>query len=527
MKNVSNSFKQAIAPSLGMRDTTLRITFDISDVTAESDNKTVTASSICEISDKFQIINKKRDTSKRIATFEKDFFKLDGSFSIPSQIPEENGEQGWWSANLCDSNGVFTIPGQITIVFDNNHSSMGLTVTFDELNNEYAVDFDVIAYDASNNIIGSITVTNNDKTRLVMEGQLYNYRKVGLTIRKWCKPYRRARVLEIDLGVVRTYQDNLIKASLIEEVNLTSGKLPSSELKFTVDNVSKEFNILNPQGFYKFLQQRQQVIADIGVKTGDGYEYARLGYYFLNNWQSDEGSLTATFTARNILDLLDSYDYESLIPRDINLYTLAVEIMNLCGVKSYSIDARLQNINTYGLVKKVNCRTALIMIAIASCANIYVTGDNVLTIKVDDVILGSAPVVGSIDMEHMYSDPQIKLDKIVKSVEVAYFSDLDTKLSHILNNGQIVDGEALKVENTLINSLIAAQNVASWILEQRNYRAIYTANWRQNPALDLLDIVDIENAYETKKAIITKQEYEFQGYLIGKTELRGETNVVT
>ena len=54
-----------------------------------------------------------------------------------------------------------------------------------------------------------------------------------------------------DFGLVEVYDDNnLIKCSLIEELDLTGNQLPSAEFKFTVDNADRAFNILNPTDFY-------------------------------------------------------------------------------------------------------------------------------------------------------------------------------------------------------------------------------------------------------------------------------------
>jgi hypothetical protein len=86
----------------------------------------------------------------------------------------------------------------------------------------------------------------------------------------------------------------------------------------------------------------------------------------------------------------------------------------------------------------------------------------------------------------------------------------------------------LKLENnTLINNDIQAVNVANWILEQKNYRAIYSSNWRGNPSHELGDIVTIEDSYgQNKNTIITKNEIEYAGYLSAKTEARGLINIV-
>lgn len=516
MQNVSNEYKESVyAP---IRTTKGRVTFDISDVTARGDVNDISTTTESIISDKSQLVNKKREQSLNLATWEHNRFKLDGSFTFPDDTIENNGELGFVSNNLCNENGVFVPEPTLIFTFGSPHSSMGITLTFDVFNEEYATEFIINAYDSSNNLILSKHVVDNDSVQIAPIGQFYQYKKIEVIIKKWSKPYRRARVVEVDFGIVKVYTDNnLIKMDLVDEMDIITKTLPSAEFKFTVDNLKKEFNILNPDGFHQFLQQRQNVVPEVGVLTGTTYEYIQLGNFYLMDWTSDEGSLTATFTARNIIDLMSSYDYENLVAKsNYTLYQMAVDIFSICGITNYEIDLALQNIQTKALVNKNNCRNVLQMIAIAGMCNVFVTRDDKLILKQ----LSFDNPIDTIDMDNMYKEPQIQLDKIVKSVEVAYYSDINTKLLTTIDNTD--KGEVLKVDNTLINTVGHATNVANWILSQRNYRAIYTANWRGNPAHELSDIVTIEDSYnQNNKTIITKVELTYQGYLEGKTEARG------
>ncbi len=518
MQNVSNEYKQAIyAP---IRQTKGRVTFDISDVTARGDVNDISVTQQAVISNEQQLINQKREQSINIATWERNRFKLDGSFSFADNDMENNGELGFVSDILCDEEGIFSQNPTLIFTFNDAHSSMGITVTFDTINDEYATEFIINAYGDSNNLILSKHVEDNNSSQVATTGQFHLYRKIEIIILKWCKGYRRCRVVEVDFGIVKVYTDNhLIKMDLVEDMDIITKTLPAGEFKFTVENSKKDFNILNPDGFHKFLQERQQVIPEIGVVTGPSTEYIELGKYYLMDWTSDEGSLTATFTARNIIDIMSSYDYENLVPKsNYSLYQMAVDIFNICGVTNYEIDPALQNISTNGLVKKNNCRNILQLIAIAGMCNVYVTREDNLIIKQSPLALGDP--VDIIDMDNMYKEPKIELDKIVKSVEVAYYNDINTKQLITINNTD--KGEALKVDNTLINTLEQATNVANWIFRQLNYRAKYSVNWRGNPAHELSDIVTIEDAYnQNRDAIISKIELTYQGYLEGKTEARG------
>jgi hypothetical protein len=502
-----------------VRRTAARVTFDISDVTA-ADDATETVASEAEISRKEQLTNQQLDRPA-YATFEPDYWRLDGAFVLPPKVSELGFEVGWYSGAFSGSGGTFTPSQVMDFTFSETHSSIGITVTFDVPANEYAVDFDIIFYNASGGVIKSFTVRGNTLSQYVIDNeQLVDYKQITVTLMKWCKPNRRAKVTEVSFGVVREYSDDsLIKLTLVEEIVPTSATVPANELKFTVDNSSREFNILNPDGSYAFLQQRQSASVVIGVEVEtDVYEWVKMGYYFLTDWQSDEGSLTTTFTARNRIDFISPIEVENLTPATTNLHALAVSILTAAGIVNYRLDIALLSVSTSGIYKKQTYRQLLQNIAIAGQCTMYVDREDFLCIQ----RLTSGSPVDMIDFDNIYREPQIKLDKLVSRVEVNYYSGVDTVSGTHVETGATDGGATLKVENSLINSQPAAQAVAEWIMGESNNRALYEVNWRQNPALEPVDIVTIEDVYgANKQSRITSQEYEYAGYLSGKTKSKG------
>jgi hypothetical protein len=523
MYSTSQAFKDAVyAPT---RRVTARVMFDISDVTAEGDVTSIaTTTELASLSQKAQINNDVRASTYNLATLEQDRFRLDGSFSFPDSVAANNGETGFVSSVLCGADGTFTTPQTITITFGGLHTSAGVTVTFDQLNNEYATDFNASVYNASNALIESVTVTGNTLVMCPIFGSFVGYKKVVITINKWSVGNRRARVLEVDFGFIATYTDDqLISCGLIEELDMTSGSLPSSEFRFTVDNSDRLFNILNPVGYVKYLQQRQEVIAELGVEVTPGvFEYVPIGKYLLWEWTSEEGSLTASFTARTNLDLMANFDYEQLTASTKTLHALSVQLFAICGITNYSLDSALSGITTNAIANKIDCKTALQMVAIAGRCNIYVTRDNVITLK--RISFGTP--VDRVDFDNIYSEPKIELERIVKQVEVTYWADLETSAVSFVAASGVDIGDVLKLDqNTLINTAVQASAVAAWIMAQKQYRAKYSINWRGNPSHELADVIAIENTYGgDMDAMITKTEINYQGYLQARTEARGAVN---
>ena len=540
MIDVSREFKQAVyAP---VRKTAAKVIFEILDNAAYAD-ATVTATSDAIISKKEQVVNKVRSTSRKYATFEQDYFRLDGSFRIPPKPDEGSDELGWWSGELCNASGVFDIPQGVTLTFTEPHDSLGLTIHFDAMTNEHASDFDIIAYSAGDTPIATERVRGNTSNSYVWMQGLDAYKKIEIIIRKWAKPFRRARIVEIDFGVFQTYEgDKLIKVNLIEQMNVVGDTLPANEIKFTIDNSSKDFNILNPQGFYRFLKERQELSLGIGVEIEeDVYEYVNTKGYYLTDWQSDEGALTTTFTARNIFELLEKdYLQSSSIN---NLYDLAVDVLTKAEAPYFEIDEALKTIPTNGFVEKITFRKALQCIGIASKSAIYQNKDGILIIKPFAVLDESTSYINfagvdmftgmvtptvysgydmlNITFDNVYNEPQIKLDKLIQSLVMTVYIG-GVKEEHTFTNGDIKEGASMKCDNPLINSVARAADIAQWIIDESNSRALYQINWRQNPALECGDIVIVEDSFGAQKqSRITKQEFEFAGYLSGKTETKG------
>ena len=433
------------------------------------------------------------------------------------------------------------------ITFGELHNSIGLSIAFDEKANEYASDFDIIVYGEADALLYTFNVVGNEKSSYIIENPLTNYKKIRAEIKKWARGNRRARIVEIDFGVIQEYTgEKIINLDIIEETDLIGSTIPSNEINFTLDNQDRAFNILNPEGIYNFLMQKQIVNVSFGLKINDDpeeYEYVSLGKYYLVQWQADEGALTATFTARDIFDSLELIEYKSTLT-NITLYDLALDIILKSGVKDYFIDEFLKQETTLGFTDALSARQALQDVAIAGRCIVFQDRKGVLNIKKFETITFStgyitfpspdlytgmvSPEVDNdydyqvIDFDNVFAEPQIALIEPVASLAFTIFDGSQEPPVMNFNNPAIINGISYKIENPLINDEFHAADVANWMFGEYNLRAKYTANWRQNPALECTDVILVEDSFgKKKKSRITRQEYDFEGYLGGVTESRG------
>jgi hypothetical protein len=550
--NVSSAFKEKVFTT--SRKTNARVTFEIIDSTAYDNVITVSDRSLFSRED--QVSNRERTMSYKYGTMERNHWLMDGSFVIapkPQDEAEDKAEVGWWSFWVSDAEGNFSTKPVVTVTFPEVHSSLGITVTFDTLTGETAKDFDVKIYDDAGAMIHQWFFANNSKPVVVLDQIYDNYKKVEITISKWSKGNHSARISEIDFGITQEYSgEKLIDMKVIEEMDLLGSTMPSNELQFKIDNFDRAFNIINPEGFYRFIQTGQEVKAYIGVKINeeeeetDIFEEILMGTFYMTEWKSDLGALTTTFTARDLITSLETKpDYVSAIVKP-NLYDLAIDLFTHTGVTKYQLDSRLKDFASYGFLEPINPRVALQHIAIASQSTAYQDRNGVMIIKQFEpiqtstgymIFAGPDEYAGvttpevlvdygyqAIDFDNLFAEPEIVLESAVKALifDVHHTEEYATQVTIENPDLSANKGVTYQYQNPLIVTPVQAQQVANWMFLEYDFDAKYTAVWRQNPAFEVGEAVAIEDIYGgMKKVRITKQEFNFAGYLEGVTEGKG------
>ena len=394
-----------------------KLEFELVDVdTAPDATSTVTSENV--FSRKVEMTNLTRDLSGKYATFENDYWLLDGSFSLPPELTDTEFEAGMWSNAISDASGVFGTPQVITIDFLTSHDAVGITITFDKQTGECGKDFTIQAYDGVAALIDSVTVTNNTLSQYIWKSNLENFEQIVITITKTSNPYRRVRITEVTFGVVKEYTDNeLIRMDILKEMDFVSNNIPADEVSFTLDNSTQEFNILNPTGIYSFLQKRQRVKPYYGLVTSDlEIEYIPMGYFYLTEWKNNQGALTATFRARDLLDIMEQSFYRKGKQQSRTLYDLVEDVLIDFGLTAadYDIDSTLSSITVNGNIPILSYKEAIQLIANAGECVVYSNRQGVIVIE---KLTGSTSL-DTIDFDDVYDVPEIKLGKFYNTVNI-------------------------------------------------------------------------------------------------------------
>lgn len=505
----SEAYKKAISNTI--RETKTEIQFDFIDTTAKEET-VPNFSTQAVFSNGSQILNDNTKKSIKIATLEKGFWKLDGTYMNLGYKDISNEEIGFVSDVISNDAGVFENPPIIVFDFTTTHSSIGLTLFFDDLTHNYAKKMRIKFY--NNTTLLSDEVVENNKIRCIYANRVENYNKIEIEFLESSLPHRRIRFLDIIFGIIQIYEDEqIVNCNLTREFNPFSENIPSHELSFEIDNLSKEFNLINPSGVYAYLQKRQLVIVRMGVVLENNTtEFVEMGKYYLNEWETK--NLIVTLKAKDSLSFLEEITYSNSKVQSKSLKDFAIEILTNANINEYMLDDSLSNITANTSISETSVKELLKQIAIAGNCVIFVDKSNRINIT-----KLNTTVSNNMTLANMYDVPNIILDELINRVKITYFVN-GTSMDLTISSGEI-EGKEKTVSCIFINTVEQAQSVGEYLLNLYQNRRKYKIDWRQDLEIDINEKINIEDDFnENNNVTITKQEFKYAGYLSGSTEGR-------
>lgn len=457
--------------------------------------------------------------SLKLATLAPDQWKLDGTWILPRK-EKTNGETGWWSSAQSNAAGNFTVNPILTYTFNTPQSSDGFTIVFDTKAEEVAADFTVSTYDASGTLIAGAAVSGNTDVIRIVECPSLNYSKITVTFTRTAKPYRRVRVTEVVFGYLQQFtKDKIVNMKITWESALYMQNLATSKLSVTIDNSDKAYNVLNPEGIYKFLQQGQGINTMLALNG----ESINMGRYYFESATANDDALTATITA---YDLLYRLDQGKCNIGATGTWTVAEAVAAVIADSGEEIKTDIPAAIGARVIRKcippdTTHREALRLIAQAAMMHIYIDRLDRLTAK--DIDFGQS--VDELTADTMTTWGNAKDTGLINKVTVEVADEYagGDPIIYTATNQQAGEPlQLLEISNPLANS----QEVAKWILKLVGNRNQYTITSQGNPARDLADCVSIESVYGTHdKAAVIKQEINLSGSLLDSITAYGGGSV--
>lgn len=454
-----------------MRTSTYAI-INLTDVTSIADATYITNSlfNYCDLDN----IKKENYSTKKYATCELNSFLLDGSFEEMDELDEN--DFSYWSGSLSKGDGTFDITPTIISNFSFNHSSAGLTVNYDS-NYPLPKEVTFTFYDSQDNVINSIVDYPTDYNH-TLDIPAENYRKFVIEFNE-VKPYSRARIKNIVYGIQLLYSSesnkNLSKASVLEEVDITSKEIAVNTSTLTVIDKDNYFSITNPRGVYKFLQKRQKIGIYERIE-GEEDDYV-MAMHYLKSWSTKTGAMS-TFKCMDIIGCMDDTTFPDHIYENKTAGYIIDEIMDDFGFSDYYVDPDIRSIVLNGAIKECSHREALQQVAFACCATVdtsRITGINIYK--------ASLATQSTISKSRIFMSPERTItqnDLVTKVIVYNHTYALDEKGEIVDEDGKTYSYKETEEQLDYANvkevknaSLVDANNskkVANYLYDYYQYR---------------------------------------------------------
>lgn len=513
MQEVSSAWKDAQQQTL-VPESYVEIILNVGDPDAQ-ENAEATSNGEENFSNVSSVVSQIDNNPVMYATLEENIWGLNNAFSIlPDKAPY--GENGYVGNALCNSNCEFhtdAIP-TITISFSQTFTAVipGITITWATAYGEYADTFRITVYNGNNQIYQK-TISGNTDMETQLTDDIQNYNKIVVEILKWCLPYKRARVDKILVGIEKIYQKseimNFVHTMFVDPL---TAELPKTEITFKIKNLNGEYNPDNPKGTEKYLMERQQITARYGYKLNDAVEWIPAGVFYMSKWETPQNGITATFTARDGIELMSDL-YTG--PNTGTLMTIITSAFTQSGLPQmpdgtnrWIIETSLNSISAPDNIdlSKYSIAEVIQLCANAACCVFYQDREGVF--HVEPILPGNTDY--EINQFNSHVNSEISLTKQLKAVDI-------NDGSYILNVGDI--GETQQVSNPLI-SPDRAQTVARWIANYLGNRRELSGEFRADPRLDALDRVTNTNQFAETTVLVTQIRYSYNGAFRGNYEGR-------
>ena len=395
--------------------------------------------------------------TKNYATLEKNFWLLNDSQPI---YGSEEIEQTYVSEFMSDRNCLFTNKPCITLTSEVYLTTLGLSMVFDSINNNYAKKINVKAYRDDSIIMNKDYTIEKASDRIIFadNDELVRWNKIEIYFVESSLPYRRIRVNQLLFGITEIYTDDeILEAENSKKTTLINSDLPTHTFKFTIDNMDKLFNPDNPEGWYRYILQKQPISYSWGYQLDDGTIEWILGGKMLLTGSVEVGENKVSFNTTTLINYL-THTYKKGVynANGMSLYDMAVEVLTENGIKSsqYRLWEGLKNLKTDAPIPKLETRQILQIIATAGNCVLYTDNENVLVIEPFVYVVNE----DGMDYDFITSKPEVNIQpELHNAIVYVNHYNIEEAVSELFKNESLeIDGTAIiEVEYNLATNISA------------------------------------------------------------------------
>jgi hypothetical protein len=372
-------------------------------------------------------------TSLPYATYEPDYWLLDGGYKfLPSNTSTVH--PGWISNSLSDSSGNFSIAPVLTITFQSTHTVDGITLHFDAYTGDYATSVKISWYNSSNALISEATYSPTS-AEFSLNQTISNFKKIVLTFYSTNRPYRYLRVSKIDYGPLIYFgAGDIREAHLVEEIDMLGGEARFNVLELRLHSENSQFSIINPAGYYQYLQQRQPIVVHEWVDNQSLF----MGQFYVDTWENKTDK-EISFHCVDLLGVLETITYRGGLWSATSITTLLDAMLAPIGV-AYDLDTSLSGATVTGWIPYGTYRRALQQIAFSIGAYVDCSRSGAIRILPTKIASASPNYDATITKAQKGMDQSLTLRTLVTGVEVTAHKYVSTSTSKQLYNGTLSAG---------------------------------------------------------------------------------------
>ena len=475
------------------------------------------------------LINEFSFVEKTYATFEKNRFKtnLNSSFYIkPKDSSKYNFKENYVSSVVSKKDKTFENNPYIEVVFDEIEKLYGITLTFDKLGNTYPSDFNITIFNEVNDIISYEEIKENNFYQYPYLKEVENAKKIRIEFIKTSTEYQRVRVSNLEYGIYQIFTNkNLDQSKKVQhtrEISPVSESLSNSKIIFSIINENDDYNILNPQGLWRYVEENQPVKVEFGLdlvglgKESD-IEWVETDNLILSE-EIKATSTSVTFTAQDRFFLLDKI-YNSTYREDkISFYDLIVEVLEYNDLNEfqYIIDDRLKNIFTNGLIQ--SNKSNIILQLIANATNSIVFTDNKGRIVVE---VAFDPIITIVDNGHSSLSQTNLLASGLPLTEVEY-STLDKDFMRLSKNSNLILAPYENENNIVVSYISDVICDENGLFSEKNPKLSISYSLPSDIFQYPITFNNVSNEYAIDFNIVFRNDLE----VIKEIEVRNNANVI-
>lgn len=470
-------------------------------------------------------------------TLEENYLACDRMFDI---MPDDY-HAGIWGSKVgyydSDLGEIVSPYMDIEISFSQPVTSLGITLFFDPDAGVYPAHVACQLFNSSTSTMASDSEDSPDVPPIYTEsldidrafvalmfdgGEALTYTSLKLTIS--ARGYNRVRLSGIVFGIIEHYNNARIKSwDWRSEADVELRSIPSASQIVSVLDDNGQYRLTDPaliSCIHPGVSMRTRVIVD--------GEAIQMHDTVVTSIKNNGDGLTATIESSDAVLAFDSVGMRSSSSSsdpmwvDANAFTskLMARGSGLFGASEtgypFSMPANRRLIRFQAHRDNQTIRTWIPYIAQAIRCHVRLDRDGTLSF-IDVATAADAESPVAVDAITKSNSTKITFEAGERTnridIATALTNDDGEEISAYAEISNPYPRETLQQEtisNLLLTHTIDTY-VAEWMLRQYNRRITYTAEWRGNPALDLLDVITIDG----NPGIITRLDYSFDGYFRG------------